>query len=146
MPRRNQTTIQVTARDVAFLERRGGRSHRGGGEFSRSAVFHRVVNMFDMVLLHADPLRNRRISAAQHELVTRHLSEPWAMTAFEIEHLESYLARGAGFAEAARAAGIDPAELSATLAGLSFYEKMALVDQASQAQSPAAAAAVPEEP
>ncbi|HVT18564.1 MAG TPA: hypothetical protein VHQ90_20595 [Thermoanaerobaculia bacterium] len=146
MPRRHQTTIQIATRDVAFIERRGGRSHRGGGEFSRSAVFHRLVNMLDMLLDHADPLRNRRIAPAQHELVTRHLSEPWAMTAFEIEHLESYLARNSGFAAAARAAGIDPAELLATLAGLNFYEKMALVDQACQAQSPAAAAAVPEEP
>lgn len=102
--------------------------------------------LVDILLEHADPLRNRRIAPAQHELVTRHLSEPWPMTPFEIEHLETYLERGSRFAEAARAAGIDSGELQATLAGLNFYEKMALVDQAIQAQAPAAAAAVPEEP
>jgi hypothetical protein len=132
-------------RDVTFIDSRGGRSHRGGGEFSRSAAVHRLLNTLGTLLDHGDPLRHRRIGPAEHRLVTHHLSEPWAMTPFEIQHLESHLESASGFGEAARVAGIDPEDILATLAELNFYEKMALVDQAMQAQAPAAAAAVPED-
>jgi hypothetical protein len=136
-----QTTIQIGRGDVVFLERRGARSHRGGDTFSRSATLQRSLATLRAVLEHCDPLRNGRISPAQRDFVVRLLPAPWAMTPFEVEHLVSYLARPRGYEEALRAAALDPVELHTALAALTFSEKMALVDQAVQAQAPAAAKA-----
>ncbi|HVT14667.1 MAG TPA: hypothetical protein VHQ90_00610 [Thermoanaerobaculia bacterium] len=135
------TTIQIAPGDIAFLERRGARAHRGGGEFSRSAALQRSLATLRAVLEDCDPLRHGRISATQRDLVVRLLPVPWAMTAFEVEHLGGYLEHARGYAEALRAAGVEAAELAAALAALSFCEKMALVDQAIQEKAPAAAAA-----
>ncbi|HVT19080.1 MAG TPA: hypothetical protein VHQ90_23245 [Thermoanaerobaculia bacterium] len=133
------TTIQISDSDVAFLERRGARAHRGGGEFSRSAALQRSLTTLRAVLEDSDPVRRGRISATQRDLVVRLLPAPWAMTAFEVEHLGGYLERTEGYAEALRAAGVEAAELAAALAALTFCEKMALVDQAIQEKAPAAA-------
>jgi hypothetical protein len=133
------TTIQIGPGDVAFLERRGARSHRGGGEFSRSAALQRSLATLRAVLEDSDPLGHGRISAAQRDLVVRLLPAPWAMTAFEVEHLDGYLERAEGYAEALRAAGVEAGELAAAVAALTFCEKLALVDQAVQEKAPAAA-------
>ena len=139
------TTLQIAAPDVAFLARRGARSHRGGGTFSRSVVLHRALQMFRDCLEHSDPRRTRDMPEPMHRLLTELIPAPWDLKAFEIDHLALLLERAPGFAAAAQAAAIDPAALLATLAPLTFAEKLALVDHAIQLQSPAASAASPEE-
>jgi hypothetical protein len=139
------TTVQITAADVRFLEKRGARSHRGGGPFSRSVVLHRTLQMLGDVLEHSDPRRTRALPEAMHGVVVRVLPEPWNLKAFEVEHLATILERAPGFGAAAAAAGVDSAALLATVAALSFPEKLALLDHALQEQGPGAAAASPEE-
>ena len=138
------TSIQIGAADVAFLEKRGARSHRGGGEFSRSVVLHRLFQTLRTLYEECDPRRTRGMPAALHGFLTRILPEPWTLKPLEIDQLADRLSRVSGFREAAAAAGFDAGEVLASLASLSLGEKLALIDQAVQAQAPAAAAASPE--
>jgi hypothetical protein len=140
------TTVQITAADLAFLERRGARSHRGGGTFSRSVVLHRTLQMLRDCLDQFDPRKTRGMPDEMHRLVVQELPEPWTLKSFEVEHLALILERAPGFAAAAAAARVDPAAVLATVAAMSYAEKLALVDHALQEQAPAAAAASPEEP
>ncbi len=140
------TTVQITPADVRFLEKRGARSHRGGGPFSRSVALHRALQMLGDVLDHSDPRRTRALPEAMHQAIVRVLPEPWNLKAFEVEHLATILERAPGFAAGAITAGVEPTALLATVTALSFPEKLALLDHALQEQGPAAAAATPDEP
>jgi hypothetical protein len=139
------TTVQIAAADMVFLSRRGARSHRGGGTFSRSVVLHRSLQALRDILDRSDPRQTRGMPEAMHRLVVRLLPEPWALKVFEVEQMSTLLARTPGFEAAAAAAEVDPAELLTLISELSFGEKMCLVDGALQEQAPAAAAAIPEE-
>ncbi len=139
-------TIQIAAPDVAFLSRRGARSHRGGGTFSRSVVLHRSLQALRDILAQSDPRKTRGMAEAMHHLIKQQLPNPWTLTSFEVDQMATLLARAPGFAAAAAAAGIEPEALCTFVAQLSFSEKMSLVDHALQEQAPAAAAAIPEDP
>jgi hypothetical protein len=119
------TSIQIEAADVAFLERRGARSQRGGGEFSRSVVLHRAIRTLGRLLEECDPRRTRRMPEAEHAFLSRILPEPWALTAYEIDQLADRMGRTPGFRAAATEAGLDPDALLATLG-----EALALVERA----------------
>jgi hypothetical protein len=140
------TNLQISPVDVVYLERRGARSHRGGGPFSRSVVLHRTLERLRDCLEHSDPRKTRGMSEKMHQLVVRLLPKPWELKSFEVEHLALILERAPGFAAAAAAARLDPAALLALIAEMSYAEKLALVDHALQEQGPAASAASPEEP
>jgi hypothetical protein len=139
------TTVTISGDDIAFLEKRGARSHRGGGEFSRSVVLGRMLDTWQSVLKLHDPRTTRALPEAIHQLVLQALPEPWKLKQFEIEHLEIVLAGLPGFDAAARAAGLDPAEVVAALAQLEFVEKVVLADHATLAQAPAISEAMQED-
>jgi DNA-binding GntR family transcriptional regulator len=139
------TTVQIATADMVFLSRRGARSHRGGGTFSRSVVLHRSLQALRDVLDRSDPRLTRGMSQEMHRLIARLLPEPWALKVFEVEQMSTLLARVPAFAAAAADAGVDPDALLTLVSQLNFSEKMALVDHALQEQAPAAAAAMPEE-
>ncbi|HVT56899.1 MAG TPA: hypothetical protein VHR45_00740 [Thermoanaerobaculia bacterium] len=140
------TTVQLGPADVDFLAQRGGRSHRGPGDFSRSAILHRSLDHLRLLLAHHDPLKNGRLSPEQHELAIHVLPEPWKLRAFEIEHLEGVIERAPDFAAALAAKRMKPEKFLAAIGALTFGEKLALLDQAMQAQGPAAAAAAAKKP
>lgn len=123
-----------------FLERRGGRSHRGNGAFSRSVVLSRMLDSLRLYQEFTDPRDTRGMPEEFHALVVSLLPEPWALRRYEIRHLEGVLEATPGFAAAVTAAGVDPAALLAAVAATSPAEKLTLVDHAIQHQVPAAAA------
>ncbi|HVT57505.1 MAG TPA: hypothetical protein VHR45_03820 [Thermoanaerobaculia bacterium] len=140
------TTLQLGAGDVAFLGRRGGRSHRGPGEFSRSAVLHWSLDQLRLFLTHHDPLKSGRLTPEQHDLAVNVLPIPWKLRPYEVEHLEGILERAPDFAAALAAKGMKAEKFLAAIRALTFPEKVALVDHAMQAQGPAASTATPEDP
>jgi len=140
------TTIQMTAAHVKYLEQRGAQSHRGGGTFSRSVVLGRMLDALRLYQEATDPRQTRGLPAAMHEALVRLVPEPWGLKPYEVATLEILLGRSPGWKAAAQAAGIDPEALLAAVAAMSLAEKLTLVDQAVQAQAPAAAGASPEEP
>jgi hypothetical protein len=135
------TTLQVTLKTVAFLHKRGARSHRGGSEFCRSAVLNRAVHSLDFLLDRSDPRKTGHLPDDLCRLAVRLLAAPWALTAFEVQHLGTFLARSPALAAAAAEAGIEPAAFLAALDALTLAEKFALVDLAAQEHGPAAGAA-----
>ena len=139
-------TLQISAAHAKYLERRGGRAHRGRGPFSRSAVLGRVLESHRLYQELTDPRKTRGMPEAVHALIVRLLPEPWLLRAFEIKNLEGILEAAPGHADAAAAAGIDPGAVLAAVAGATPAEKLTLVDHAIQHQAPAAAAASPEAP
>jgi hypothetical protein len=81
-----------------------------------------------------------------HEVLVRRLPEPWSLKPYEIETLEGFLSRSAGFVEAVAADGVDPKALLEAIGAMSVPEKVSLVDQAVLAQAPTMADTSPEEP
>jgi hypothetical protein len=139
------TTLQIAPADIGFLARRGARAHRGGGDFSRSAVLHRSLRTLRDVLAYSDPRKTRGLPEEMHRLAVRLLSGGWTLKAFEVEHLEAILGRSPELDAEAAAAGIEAGAFLAAIEAMSFAEKAFVVDQAVQEYAPAAAAASPEE-
>ena len=137
-------TLHLTAAHAKFLERRGGRSHRGKGPFSRTSVLRRMLDSLRLYHEFTDPRETRGMSHEHHALVISLLPKPWELSAYEIRNLEGVLAAAPGFQAAVAAASIDPTELLAGVAAATPAEKLTLVDHAVQHQAPAAAAASPE--
>jgi hypothetical protein len=138
------TNVQLGTADIVFLERRGARSHRGGSEFSRSSVLHRVIQGQRALLEAADP--RPRLAPAACEAAVALLPAGWTLKPLEIQHLEEVLEHAADFAQVVVKAGLEVRAFLDAVAALSFAEKFALVDLAIQAHAPAAASAKPEEP
>jgi hypothetical protein len=139
-------SLQISAAHAKYLERRGGRSHRGRGAFNRSVVLGRLLDSHRLYQEFTDPRQTRGMPEELHALVIRLLPEPWTLRRFEIQKLEHVLEDTPGFAAAVTAAGVDPAVLLAAIAAATPAEKLTLVDHAIQHQAPAAAAASPEAP
>jgi hypothetical protein len=137
--------VQLAGRTVIFLARRGGRSHRGRGAFSHSAVLQRSLQMLGSILERCDPRRTRHMPEAVHRVIVKALPEPWNLKPFEVEQMRALLTRAPGFADAAAAAGVAVEGVLALIDELHYGERMALVDQAIQFQAPAAAAVTPED-
>jgi hypothetical protein len=134
--------VQLTTGDLAFLERRGARSLRGGSVFSRTSVLHRFIQGHRALLEHFDP--RPRLPAAVFDAAVALLDTGWTLKPLEIEHLEVVLSRAPGLAGAAAQAGIEPRALLDAVTALSFPEKFALVDLAIQVHAPAAASVRPD--
>jgi hypothetical protein len=137
------SNLQVETADVSFLELRGARSHRGHGDFSRSAVLHRQLRGLRALLEHADP--RPRLPPAVYQAAIDLLPAAWELSAFEIELLDQILARAPGYAALLAERGVEEPAFHAAIAALSFFEKYALTDLAVQAHAPAASEARPEE-
>jgi hypothetical protein len=135
------TTVTISAADSAFLAERGARSHRGGGEFSRSVVLKRALVRLRQVLTEYDPRRSAGMSEPMHGLVVRLLPQPWALSRFELQHLDRVMTEVAGFGEAAQAVGLAPEAVIAAVAALAFVERVALADDATRVQAPEASQA-----
>jgi hypothetical protein len=135
--------LQLGPADVVFLERRGARSHRGGGEFSRSAVLHRAVQGLRAVLEHADP--RPHLPAAMFAAAVELLPTAWTLKPLEIQHLGEVMARMPGFSSILAKAGVEQQAFLEAISALGFAEKFALVDLAVQAHAPAAAGLRPAE-
>jgi hypothetical protein len=134
-------TAQITADDLLFLQARGAISDRSRGQFNRSAVLHRELQLLREILHRSDPRTSARLPHEMHQLAVRLLPEPWSLKPFEIDHMAALLQSTPGFAAAVEAAGVDPAAFLAAIAALDFAEKVALVGHALEEQAPAAAAA-----
>jgi hypothetical protein len=140
-------SVEMTAAQVRFLEKRGARAHRGpGATFSRSVVLGRMLDYLRMYQESSDPRRTRGLPEPMYQVLVRRLPEPWTLRRLDIETLEAFLARSAKFMAAVEAAKVAPAALLAAVEAMSLAEKVTLVDHAVQVQAPAAAGASPEEP
>jgi hypothetical protein len=135
--------LQLGPADVVFLERRGARSHRGGGEFSRSAVLHRAIQGLRTVLENADP--RPRLSPAVYAAAIELLPTAWTLKPLEIQHLGEVIQGTPEFASVLSRSKLEAKAFVAAIAALSFAEKFALVDLAVQTHAPAAAGAHPAE-
>lgn len=134
-------TTHLHASDLEFLEARGAFSRRGARTFSRSAVLQQQMQLLLELLVHYDPRRTSAMPEVMFQLVARLLPEPWLIKPSSVEHLALRLQETPNFAARVREAGVDPAELVATVAALGFGEKVALLDHALQHQAPAASKA-----
>jgi hypothetical protein len=144
---RGEIQIHVRPGKVVFIERRGGRANRGGGEFSRREVLDRLLDTLRNLLEHYDPLKTGGLSSEIGKVAIRLLEDdPWKLKALEIEQLEKVLERAPDFRDALAEAGIEPVEFLRAIQALTFGEKVSLVDRAIQEHSPRASAATPQEP
>ncbi|HVT60668.1 MAG TPA: hypothetical protein VHR45_20000 [Thermoanaerobaculia bacterium] len=130
------TTIQVGGATLALLERWGARSHRGGGDFSRNVVLLRSLQALRGLVDFSDPRETAGLPEAMHRAGVELLEAPWTLKALEVNQLGEIVRRSPGLGTAARAAEVEPQELVARIAALSFAEKMAIVYCAIREQAP----------
>jgi hypothetical protein len=130
--------VELGAWERDFLALRGARSHRGGGEFSRSVVVDRLFTMLKALLENADPRQS--LPQAVYEVAITLLPQGWLLKPLEVRYLDEVLAAAEGFEQSLESAGMDRRVLLEAVAGLSFAEKYALVDLAVQAHAAAGAA------
>lgn len=122
---KKQLTVHLEPDTVVQLQERGAAGDRGPSE-----VLRRRLEMLDSLIIHCDPRITRGFPDAYFDFLVSYLTAPWSLPADRIMGLEAYIAQKPGFQQAAERAGIDPAELRAAIRGLSFAEKLALIDAA----------------
>jgi hypothetical protein len=137
MPKK-QLTVHLEADTFVQIQERSAAGGRGPSE-----VLRRRLEMLDSLIVQCDPRVTRGFPDAFHAFLVSYLTAPWAIPADRIVGLEAYIAQKPGFAEACGRAGIDPAELRQAVRGLSFAEKLALIDAAEAHQTHAHQAHVP---
>jgi len=126
------TSINFASHHFEFLAKRGARSDRAHGMFSRSNVLRRKVDLFSAVLDRSNPLRTRDFPEPYVRLLGQLVPEPWTLSPDEIELFDRYIANRTELADLAKSAKIDSKDLVQRLAQLSFPERVALVDQIEQ--------------
>jgi len=122
--RKTPLTVHLEPRTVAQIRERGA-SERGAGE-----VLRRRLEILDSVIVHCDPRATRGFPEAFFDFLVSFLTEPWTISADRILRLDAYVAQRPGFGEAVAEAGIDPAELRAAIHGLTFAERLVILDAA----------------
>ncbi|HVT60661.1 MAG TPA: hypothetical protein VHR45_19965 [Thermoanaerobaculia bacterium] len=145
MPESKTTTLASGRAVLAIIKRRGGRSSRGGGEFSRAAVAQRMVTAYGALIERSDPRQTSGLSEEMFRLAVGLLEQPGSLSPPEVGHLGEALGRSPGLEAAAREARVDREEFVKTIEALGFAEKMAIVDASIQDQAPRVAGAIPEE-
>ncbi|HVT60485.1 MAG TPA: hypothetical protein VHR45_19080 [Thermoanaerobaculia bacterium] len=137
------TTLALGPVAVAVIERRGGRSNRGGGDFSRSGVLQRTLQAYGAIVERCDPRKTAGLSEAMYRLAVGLLEAPWSLRPLEVDHMGELLDESAGLEAAARGAKIDRKEFVKKISALTFAEKMAIVDASTVEHAPRAAGGAP---
>jgi hypothetical protein len=122
---KKQLTVHLEPATFALLQERGAAGERGPSE-----VVRRRLEILDSLIVHCDPRFTRGFPDQLFDFVVSYLEAPWAIPPDRILGLESYMAQKPGFNEAARAAGVDPAEVRRAIQELTFAERLALLDAA----------------
>lgn len=122
------TSINFAAHHFEFLERRGARSDRAHGIFSRSNVLRRKVDLFSAMLEKSNPLQTQDFPESYVLLLGQLLPEPWKLSPNEIELLDRFVANQPKLGDLAKSANIDREDLIRRLSQLTFTERVALVD------------------
>jgi len=133
--RKTQLTVHLEPHSVVQLHERGSGSDRGPSE-----VLRRKLEILDSLVVHCDPRVTRGFPDDFYDFLVSFLTAPWSIPPDRILSLEAYVAQKPGFLAAAETAGIDPAELRAAIRGLTFAERLVLLDAAEfhHTQPPAA--------
>jgi hypothetical protein len=142
---RATTTVQIGTADTRFLAGYGARSQRGGGEFSRSLVLHRLLDGLRCILERSDPRSTHGLSREGCEVLVRTLRHPWRLSPFEIDHIHDPGLHGPELEPGLAEAGVEPKRFLAEVAALPFAGKAFLADAAASLQAPAASAALYDE-
>ncbi|MDP9121781.1 MAG: hypothetical protein M3O15_10520 [Acidobacteriota bacterium] len=128
------TTVHAERAVVAFLEKRGARSSRGGGNFNRSRMLKQAILMLESVFQKSDP--RAKMSEELLKAAFQVLDAPWDMRTFDLEHLEVFVRTRPEFGSLRPKVRED---LVRAVGTLTFAERAALLDLALQHHGPDAA-------
>jgi len=117
------------------LRNRGARSDKNHGPFNYTRQLTRALWLYDSVVLRSDPRERGALGKQHYELVVDLLRDPHRLEAFHIHCLGEYLLEIPDFARRAREIGLEPEALAKAVGGLTFAEKLHLVDSAQLRQS-----------
>jgi len=120
---------------AARLEARGARPDPSRGPFNFSQQVARTVTFYESVVVRSDPRVTRQLSEDLYQLLLGLIEDPQALEVFHIHRLGDSIAELPDYAGRARAAGVDPAWLVATVNAYSYAEKLHLVDSSEVRQS-----------
>jgi hypothetical protein len=135
--RRSERLIITLPPDVVDRLKHGGaRSDKTHGPYNYTRQLRRTLGLYEAVVLKSDPRETKGMPEEQYELVISLLRDPHRLETFHIHRLGDYLLEVPECAPRAREIGLDPADLAATADGLSFAEKLHLVDAAQIRHAP----------
>ncbi len=134
--RPNRLIITLPPDVLDRLKARGARSDKTHGPYNYTQQLTRTLGLYDSVVVRSDPRDTRAFPEEHYELILDLLRDPSRLEAFHIHRLGDYLLDVPRFAQRARDLGLDPAALAQTVNGLSFAEKLHLVDAAQVRYAP----------
>ncbi|HEY6322830.1 MAG TPA: hypothetical protein VJA16_14865 [Thermoanaerobaculia bacterium] len=115
---------------IRRLRNRGARSDRHHGPYNYTRQLSRALGLFDAVVLRSDPRETGGLDERPYGLIVDLLRDPHRLETFHISRLGEYLLELPDFGERAHAIGCEPEELARSVSGLTFAEKLHLVDSA----------------
>jgi hypothetical protein len=130
--------ITLPRQVIDRLKARGGRSDKTHGRCSYTRLLTRTLGLYESIIVRSDPRETRALPEPQYELIVDLLREPQRFEAFHIQRLGEYLLDLPDFARRARALGLEPEAFARDVNGLTFAEKLHLVDSAQIRHAPAA--------
>jgi len=129
--RRSDRLIITLPPDVLDrLKHRGARSDKTHGPYNFTQQLTRSLSLYETVVVRSDPRETQGLPEEHYALILDLLREPHRLETFHIHHLGDYLLLVPDFPQRARGLGLDPAALAKTVNGLTFAEKLHLVDSA----------------
>jgi hypothetical protein len=130
-PRRpTSTSVHLSDQNVRMLEERGGRPDRGNRRYNQAAVLARHLDLFAGSLERSDPRVSAGFPQAFFELTLALLTDPWQISADQIDFLDVTLTRRREFGELAARHGVDPTAYEEAIRSLSYSHRIYLVDAA----------------
>jgi hypothetical protein len=130
MPR-SGSSAYLSPEVVAFLSERGAKPDRGRGPLNQSVLLRRHLDFYEHMLEHSDPRQTSAFPEPYYQLtIELLLGDPWSIRAQDIASLDAYLTRLPSFGELASRYRVDAAECAKAVAGLSYNERLFLVNEA----------------
>jgi hypothetical protein len=119
------------------LRTRGARSDKTHGPYNYTQQLTRTLELYESVVVKSDPRETRDLPEKHYGLVLDLIRDPQKLETFHIHHLGDFLSELPGYAERARALGLDPDQFARDLNAYTFAEKLHLVDAAQIRNAPA---------
>jgi hypothetical protein len=131
-----QVKVPVNDRMLDFLNRLGARSDKGRSRWSFANVVREQFDLFLASLDESDPRVTRDFPQSYYDLTVELLTEPWSLNSTTIKILDAYISTLPHLKTLLAEAHVKRETFLAAIAGLTFAERLHLVEAAHVRHAP----------
>jgi hypothetical protein len=131
-----QVKVPVNDRMLDFLNRLGARSDKGRSRWSFANVVREQFDLFLTALDESDPRLTRGFPQNYYDLTVELLTEPWSLNSTTIKILDAYISMLPNSKALLAEAHVEREAFLAAIAGLTFAERLHLVEAAHVRHAP----------